>query len=141
MSNTEIAEKEFIFVDDNEQLLSIFEQVYGKELSRYPRHFFPTYKLLLKHLTRTSTKQLIIILDYDLLEDKVGLQIADIIKKNFTDKQIIIAMFSNSRSPAELEKLDENGSVDWFINKLGYDSLDRLGDFLKFFTQAIRHQD
>jgi CheY-like chemotaxis protein len=139
MNNTEVNEKEFIFVDDNKQLLFIFERIYEKELSCYPKHFFPNSKLLLEHLTKTPAKQLIIILDYNLQEGKVGLQTADIIKKSFTDKYITIAMFSNSKSPADLERLDENGSVDWFFNKLGCDSLNQLGEFLKFCTRTTSH--
>jgi 5S rRNA maturation endonuclease (ribonuclease M5) len=139
MNNTGVNEREFIFVDDNKELLSIFEKVYEEKISGYPKYFFPNSKLLLAHLAKTLTKQLIIVLDYDLLEDRKGIQIADMIKKSFSDKHIIVAMFSNTKSPAELKKLDENDSVDWFFNKLGCDSFNRLGNFLKFFTQAAHH--
>jgi hypothetical protein len=137
MNNTEVNEKEFIFVDDNKQLLSIFEKVYEGELSLYPTYFFSNSHLLLTHLTKTPTKQLIIVLDHNLSEGKVGLEIADMIKRSFADKQIVIAMFSNTHSPAELKKLDKNGSVDWFFNKANGDSIYRLGNFLKIFTQTV----
>jgi CheY-like chemotaxis protein len=126
--------KEFLFVDDNTELLYALKSYFSKEDLDGPMYFLQTPNEVLTHLCLTKAKNIIMVLDYN-LGGKDGLELVGEIRSKYDKtKNIMISIYSNILPMKTVKKLKLAFRVDWYIDKNRDDSLEQLRNFVKQFS-------
>jgi CheY-like chemotaxis protein len=123
--------REYIFVDDNLDLLEVFKSYFDDFLAQKCVHFLRTPTEVLTHLETSSIEDIVMVLDYNLAGDDGMALVKKIRNSNNLNKNIIILLYSAILKVEDFCKLEDWGGIDWYIDKSRHDSLEQLRNFLE----------
>jgi CheY-like chemotaxis protein len=124
-------EMEYLFVDDNLELMEVFKICFSDFLAQKAVYFLRNSTEVLTHLAVSPVKKVVIVLDYHLGSEN-GLKLTETIRGLYSEsKKVTILAYSAILKVEDFQHLEDWGGIDCYIDKSRHNSLELLRDFLE----------